>query len=144
MSEPRRTITEIAADLKAAFAEQRALRDKWIAVDNARVAIEHDREVMAKRLEALRAGGTLPGSNRMSELLPCARCGEGAFVVSCDGKHLVRLNRWSKCKNYRPPRLQRGNGSESCQTELHDTAESAIAEWNARFGTPTPEAASDN
>ena len=65
----------------------------------------------------------------------CRTCGEDAFVIGCEGKAMVRVRRTSKCKNYIPPaKWSRGCVDRICRTEIVETIENAVDQWNEKFG----------
>ena len=65
--------------------------------------------------------------------MDCRRCGEDAILVSFGGKHIVRVRRRSKCKNY-----ERRGGDMSCKTSIYDDPKKAIEDWNGLHKTDAP------
>ena len=70
----------------------------------------------------------------MDEPRDCKRCGEDAVLIGGVIRSLVRVRRFSHCKNYIAPGSSKSGADNTCQTGLHDDKESAIREWNEKFG----------
>lgn len=62
----------------------------------------------------------------------CSRCGESAFCVSWEGKHMVRPQRVTRCRGYHAPGS--GKKSNTCKTEVATTEGVAIKTWNETYG----------